>query len=107
MLYKQLEKVLEKEEQLMKLAYNSVRQRTAGALIRLHEKFTGEAGGAQELNVSREELANMVGTGVFTSLGFQLMDIDAAPIILFLWVIGGVLALCGALCYAELGAALP
>ena len=49
----------------------------------------------------------MIGTGVFTSLGFQLLDIQSAPVIIFLWVIGGVLALCGALCYAELGAALP
>lgn len=52
-------------------------------------------------------VANMVGTGVFTSLGFQLIDIQSAPVILFLWVLGGVVALCGALCYAELGAALP
>ena len=52
-------------------------------------------------------IANMIGTGVFTSLGFQLQDITAAPVILVLWLVGGVLALCGALCYAELGAALP
>lgn len=52
-------------------------------------------------------IANMIGTGVFTSLGFQLLDIRSAPVILLLWVVGGVLALCGALCYAELGAALP
>ena len=52
-------------------------------------------------------IANMIGTGVFTSLGFQLLDIQSAPVILLLWVVGGVLALCGALCYAELGAALP
>lgn len=52
-------------------------------------------------------VANMVGTGVFTSLGFQLLDIQHAGIILLLWLIGGVVALCGALCYAELGAALP
>ncbi|MCH1550349.1 MAG: amino acid permease, partial [Pseudomonadales bacterium] len=52
-------------------------------------------------------IANMVGTGVFTSLGFQLLDIQSAPVIILLWVVGGVLSLCGALCYAELGAALP
>ena len=52
-------------------------------------------------------IANMIGTGVFTSLGFQLLDIQSAPVILLLWVVGGVLALCGALCYAELGSALP
>ena len=49
----------------------------------------------------------MVGTGVFTSLGFQLIDIQSAPVIMMLWLVGGVSALCGALSYAELGAALP
>ena len=52
-------------------------------------------------------VANMVGTGVFTSLGYQLLDIQHAGIILLLWLLGGVVALCGALCYAELGASLP
>ncbi|NOX50393.1 MAG: amino acid permease [Gammaproteobacteria bacterium] len=52
-------------------------------------------------------VANMIGTGVFTSLGFQLLEIQSAPIILLLWTIGGILALCGALCYAELSSCLP
>lgn len=49
----------------------------------------------------------MIGTGVFTSLGFQLVEIRSAPVLLALWAVGGVAALCGALSYAELGAALP
>ena len=49
----------------------------------------------------------MIGTGVFTSLGFQLIEIQSAPVLLMLWLVGGLSALCGALCYAELGAALP
>ena len=52
-------------------------------------------------------IANMIGTGVFTSLGFQLLEIRSGFVILMLWAIGGLTALCGALCYAELGAALP
>jgi len=52
-------------------------------------------------------IANMIGTGVFTSLGFQLMGIQSGFALLLLWVVGGVTALCGALTYAELGAALP
>ena len=48
----------------------------------------------------------MIGTGVFTSLGFQLIDIQSAPVIMMLWLVGGVSAFCGALSYAELGAAL-
>jgi len=49
----------------------------------------------------------MIGTGVFTSLGFQLLEIRSGFVLLMLWVIGGITALCGALCYAELGATLP
>lgn len=48
-------------------------------------------------------VANMVGTGIFTSLGFQLLAISDTRLILLLWLIGGLCALCGALCYAELG----
>ena len=49
----------------------------------------------------------MIGTGVFTSLGFQLLDIQSVFPLIMLWVIGGIVALCGALTYSELGAALP
>ena len=52
-------------------------------------------------------IANMVGTGVFTSLGFQLLDIQSGFVILMLWAVGGLIAVCGAMTYAELGAALP
>ncbi len=52
-------------------------------------------------------IANMVGTGVFTSLGFQLLEIRSGFVLLMLWLVGGVVALCGAMTYAELGAALP
>jgi len=52
-------------------------------------------------------IANIIGTGIFTSLGFQLADIQSGFPLLMLWVIGGVTALCGALCYGELSAALP
>ncbi|MBD2714305.1 amino acid permease [Microvirga sp. STR05] len=52
-------------------------------------------------------VANMVGTGVFTSLGFQVVDIKSGFALLMLWAVGGVVALCGALSYGELAAALP
>jgi APA family basic amino acid/polyamine antiporter len=52
-------------------------------------------------------VANMVGTGVFTSLGFQLVDLRTGFPLIMLWVFGGLAALCGAMCYGELGAALP
>ena len=52
-------------------------------------------------------LANMIGTGVFTSLGFQVQALPSPFLVLLVWVLGGIVALCGALSYAELAAALP
>lgn len=52
-------------------------------------------------------VASMIGTGVFTSLGFQLIEIQSTFPLLLLWVVGGAAAFCGAVSYAELGAAIP
>ncbi len=52
-------------------------------------------------------VANMVGTGVFTSLGFQVLGIQSNFALLMLWVVGGGIALCGAVSYAELASAMP
>src|SRR3982074_3387997 len=52
-------------------------------------------------------VADMIGIGVFTSLGFQVKEIPTGFSLLMLWVVGGVTAVCGALSYAELAAALP
>lgn len=52
-------------------------------------------------------IANMIGTGVFTSLGFQVLGIESGFALIMLWVVGGILALCGALTYGEIGAAFP
>src|SRR6266536_4953050 len=50
---------------------------------------------------------NIIGTGIFTSLGFQLPGIQSGFALLMLWIVGGITALCGAICYGELSAALP
>lgn len=52
-------------------------------------------------------MSTMVGTGVYTTLGFQLKDLHGGFAILCLWIAGGVIALCGALSYAELAARIP
>lgn len=52
-------------------------------------------------------VADMIGIGVFTSLGFQLASIPSGFPILMLWIIGGMAALGGALSYAELAVAFP
>lgn len=52
-------------------------------------------------------VANMVGTGVFGSLGHQVEYIPSGFPIVLLWVIGGLVSFCGAVCYAELAAMMP
>jgi len=52
-------------------------------------------------------VADMIGTGVFTSLGFQVRDIPSPFSLAMLWVVGGLVALSGALSYSELAAAFP
>jgi basic amino acid/polyamine antiporter, APA family len=52
-------------------------------------------------------ITSMIGVGVFTSVGFQLLGLPSGFAILMLWVVGGIVSLCGALCYAELVAMMP
>src|SRR5271170_4719969 len=52
-------------------------------------------------------VADMVGVGVFTSLGFQVKDITSGFSLLMLWTIGGIVAMCGAISYAELALMFP
>src|SRR6202167_3367811 len=52
-------------------------------------------------------VADMVGVGVFTSLGFQVTDIKSGFSLLLLWIVGGLVAICGAFCYAELSTMFP
>jgi APA family basic amino acid/polyamine antiporter len=52
-------------------------------------------------------IANMIGVGIFTSLGFQLNDLNNYYSILLLWLFGGIHAILGSFCYSELSAAFP
>jgi len=52
----------EREEQLLKLAYNSVRKRVAEALVALHDKYKKGDGSDYNVEISREDLASIVGT---------------------------------------------
>lgn len=52
-------------------------------------------------------VGNMVGTGIFSSLGFQVQTMPSGFPILMLWLAGGLLAFFGAVNYAELAAAFP
>ena len=52
-------------------------------------------------------VANMVGTGIFTTSGFVMSEVGSPQAMLLAWFVGGVFALCGALCYGELGAMYP
>jgi APA family basic amino acid/polyamine antiporter len=52
-------------------------------------------------------VSNMIGVGVYTSLGFQAMGINSVLALLFIWITGGIVAICGALTYGELAARMP
>src|SRR5512135_3626114 len=52
-------------------------------------------------------IANMIGAGIFTTSGLLMSDLGNPLLMLALWVVGGIIALCGALAYGELGAAIP
>ena len=52
-------------------------------------------------------VASMIGTGVFTTLGLQAQALHSGFALLWLWVVGGLIAVAGALSYGELAAALP
>jgi APA family basic amino acid/polyamine antiporter len=52
-------------------------------------------------------VSNMIGTGIFTSTGFLAGQLGAPSLVLWIWVVGAVCALVGAMCYSELGVNLP
>lgn len=52
-------------------------------------------------------IANMIGSGVFTTAGWQAQALHDPLTMLMTWIVGGVVALCGAAAYAELGAMMP
>ncbi|MGY8681063.1 amino acid permease [Bradyrhizobium sp. UFLA05-153] len=67
----------------------------------------GSGAGVSVLVATAIVVADMVGVGVFTSLGFQVKDIPSGFSILLLWTVGGIVALCGVFSYSELGAMFP
>jgi APA family basic amino acid/polyamine antiporter len=52
-------------------------------------------------------ISNMIGTGVYTSLGLQAAGVHSVLALIFIWITGGLVALCGALTYGELAARIP
>jgi APA family basic amino acid/polyamine antiporter len=52
-------------------------------------------------------VSSMIGTGVLTTSGFTVALVGSNQLMLALWVVGGILAVCGALSLAELAAMLP
>src|SRR5213593_82790 len=52
-------------------------------------------------------VSNVIGVGIFTTSGLLARDLGDPRLLLGIWLAGGVMALAGALCYAELGANFP
>ena len=54
--------IQEKEEQLLKMAYSSVKKRVAEALVKLQKQYQQNNKNVFSISISREDLANIVGT---------------------------------------------
>jgi APA family basic amino acid/polyamine antiporter len=52
-------------------------------------------------------VANMIGTGIFTTSGLLAANLPSPGWVLLCWLFGGVIAIAGALCYAELATRMP
>ncbi|MEO8097878.1 MAG: amino acid permease [Acidobacteriota bacterium] len=52
-------------------------------------------------------VSNMIGTGIFTGTGFLAAQLGSPELILWIYVLGGICAFMGAMCYAELGVNFP
>ncbi len=52
-------------------------------------------------------VANMIGAGIFTTSGIVAAQVPGAGYVIACWILGGVIAVCGALCYAELATRMP
>ncbi len=72
--------IQEKEKQLMQIAYNSIRKRTADALIMLSKKYKNESQENFAIKISRDDLASVVGTAT-ESLIRTLSDFKANNLI--------------------------
>src|SRR5690349_18980934 len=89
-------------------AWTDMAASEAGGAAAVSGRLTGSGGSTVSLLVAVAiVVADMVGVGVFTSLGFQVKDIPSGFSILLLWTIGGIVALCGVFSYGELGAMFP
>jgi APA family basic amino acid/polyamine antiporter len=74
------------------------------------ERETSDSGLQRKLGLfplTNIVIANMVGAGIFTTSGLLMGDLHHPGVMLVLWIVGGGIALCGALSYGELGAAIP
>ena len=52
-------------------------------------------------------IANIIGAGIFTTSGLLMADLGSPVLLIILWIVGGIIAFCGALSYGELGANIP
>src|SRR5688572_1607499 len=68
---------------------------------------TGERRRLGFASASALVVASMIGAGVFTSSGYALADLGTPGRVLLAWLVGGVSAACGALCYGALARAIP
>ena len=80
------------------------------ATRRIEVVTAGKAGLLRQLGlISATALvvSNMIGTGIFTGTGFLAGQLGSPNLVLGIWVVGGIVAFLGAICYSELGINFP
>ncbi|WP_049774813.1 amino acid permease [Thermodesulfobacterium geofontis] len=86
-----------KSNELAELKNNSISEKESFRLIREIGLFP-----AVMLVVG-----NTIGTGIFTTSGFVIKELKDPGALLLVWILGGLIALFGAISYAELGKMFP
>ena len=52
-------------------------------------------------------VANIIGAGIFTTTGYIMNYLQNPLLMIYLWIIGGIISFCGAISFGELGATFP
>lgn len=73
----------------------------------MENKKTGLIQGLGLLEATTIVIGSMIGSGIFLAPSIMAQYIQTPGLIILLWIIGGIITICGALSYGELAASMP
>jgi len=93
--------------QLARCTRNGIREDAPPKQVNQPESQAGLVRRIGIVSATALVVSNMIGTGIFTTTGFLAGDLGSPAMVIFIWVVGGAIALAGALCYLELALNFP